>query len=174
MGNDFLRCRLGNMRILREHDRDGLANEADLVHGQDRLVMKRRPVIRVGYDFADVLGSDDAIDAWKSFCRANVDGPDAAMRHSAAKDLSKQHAWQTHGVRVFGAAADFLARFETRQRAPDLSARNCGWRHWQPAPKLCAAWAGGGQRAQTAGQKAGLLTARLAFWHMAQGPQPLP
>src|SRR5262249_45368573 len=56
------------------------------------------------------------------FRRAGVDRGDAAMRDRAAEDLGVQHAGKPHGVSVFGAPGDLVARLESRQRAPDLRA----------------------------------------------------
>ena len=53
---------------------------------------------------------------------ARVDRPDAAMGDGAAEDLGVQHAGKPHGVGVFGAPGDLVARLEPRQRAPDLRA----------------------------------------------------
>jgi len=127
--NDFLRRRLGDVGIGGDHDRHRLADEADLVDRQDRLVVEGRPVIGVGDDFANVVGGYDAIDARNLLRRAGVDRLDAAMRDRAAKDFPMQHAGQTHRVSVFGAPADLVARFETGQRTADLPARGgCGCR----------------------------------------------
>ena len=60
-----MRGRLGNMGVVGEHDGDRLADEADLVEREDRLVVECRAVIRVGNDCADVLAGDDAVHARK-------------------------------------------------------------------------------------------------------------
>ena len=67
----------------------------------------------------------DAMDARKFFRCAGVDRLDAAVRDGAAKDFAMQHARQAHGVGIFGATGDLVARLEARQRAADLSAA-CG------------------------------------------------
>ena len=59
-GDDGVGGSFGNMRIGGEHDRDRLADKADLVHRQDRLIVERRAVIGIGDDFNDILRGDDA------------------------------------------------------------------------------------------------------------------
>ena len=135
-GDDQLRRLLGDMRIGGEHHRDRLADVAHLVDRQDRLVVECRPVIGLRDDLAHVVDGDDAIDAGHLLGRAGVDRLDAAVRDRAAEDLAVQHAGQPHGVGVFGAAGDLLARLEPRQRAADLRAdlacrRPASW--WLPS-----------------------------------------
>ena len=72
-GNDGMRGRLGDMRIGGEHHGDRLADEAHLLHRQDRLVVERRPVIRIGNHLDDVVDGDDAEHARHLLCRADVD-----------------------------------------------------------------------------------------------------
>ena len=120
-GDDELRRLLGDVRIGGEHDRDRLADVVHLVDREDRLVVEGRAVIGLGDDLAHVLGCDDAIDAGHLPGRAGVDRLDAAVRDRAAENLAVQHAGQPHGVGVFGAPGDLLARLEPRQRAADLA-----------------------------------------------------
>jgi len=47
-GGDELRRLLGDVRIGGDHGRHRLADEAHLLVRQDRLIMKRRTVIRIG------------------------------------------------------------------------------------------------------------------------------
>ena len=121
-GDDELHRLVGDMRIGGQHDRDRLADIMHLVERQDRLVVERRAVIGIGDDRLDVLAGIDAEHAGQGTCRAHVDRLDAPVRHRAAEDLAGQHAGHAHDVGIFGAAADFGARFEPRQRAPDLLA----------------------------------------------------
>ena len=65
---------------------------------------------------------DDAIDAGHLLGGAGVDRLDAAMGDRAAEDLAVQHAGKPHGVGVFGAPGDLLARLEPRRRTSDLTA----------------------------------------------------
>jgi hypothetical protein len=113
--DDLLRCRLGHMRIARQHDRNRLADEADLVDSENRLVVECRPVVRVGNDHTDVVGGHDTMHAGKFLSGGGIDRSDAAMRQRAAKDLPIQHARQPHGVGIFSASGDLLARLEARQ-----------------------------------------------------------
>ena len=53
--DDQLRRLLGDVRIGRQHDRDRLADIVHLVDREDRLVVERRAVIRLGDDLAHVL-----------------------------------------------------------------------------------------------------------------------
>ena len=142
LGDDQLGSLLGDVRIGGEHDRDRLADIMHLVDGQDRLIVERRAVIGLGDDLAHVFGRDDAVDAGHCLGRAGVDRLDAAMGNGAAEDLSVQHAGQAHGVGVFGAPGDLLARLDPGQRAadlrPDLSLFNRGRCHQWDAPVLCA------------------------------------
>ena len=129
-GDDGLRGRLGDVRIGSEHDGDRLADEAHLLHRQDRLVVESRPVIRIGDDFDDILRGDDAEDAGHLPRCADVERFDAAVRHRAAEDLAVQHAGQPHQVGIFGAAGDLFACFEARHRAADLAAAHRVCRHF--------------------------------------------
>ena len=57
-GDDRLDGGFGDMGIGGEHHRDRLADEAHLVHGQDRLIVERRAVIGIGNDLDDVFGGE--------------------------------------------------------------------------------------------------------------------
>jgi hypothetical protein len=78
---DQLRGAFGDVRIVRQHGRDRLADMVHLVERQDRLVMKRRTVIGLRDQLADILAGDDAMHAGDGFRGARVDSADAAMRH---------------------------------------------------------------------------------------------
>ena len=121
-GDDGVGGSFGDVRVGGEHHRDRLADETDLFHRQDRLIVERWAVIGIGDDLDDILCGDDAIDAGHFFRRAGVDRFDAAMRDGRTEDLAVQHAGQTHQMRVLGAAGDLFARFEARHRAADLAA----------------------------------------------------
>ncbi len=128
-GDDGVRRGFGNMRIGGEHDGDRLADETHFVDRQDRLVVERRPVIRIGDHLAHVVRGDDAKHARHCLRRGRIDRLDAAMRHGGTENLAMQHAGQPHQVRVFGAAGDFFAAFEARHRAADLAAAYWVCRH---------------------------------------------
>src|SRR5579862_481449 len=113
-----------DMRVACQYDRDWLADMPDLVECEDRLVMKRRPIIRTGNDGANVLAGDDAMNASKRPRRAGVDAPDPAMRNVAAKDLGIKHARETQIVHIFGSPRDLGATFRARKRPADLSTRH--------------------------------------------------
>ncbi len=119
-GGDELHRLLGDVRIGGDHDRHRLPDEAHLLVRQDRLIMERRTVIRIGQYLHHVVDGDDMQHAWHLLRRAGVDRPDQAVRHRAAEDLGVQHARQPHGVCVLGAAGDLVAAFEARHRPADL------------------------------------------------------
>ena len=78
---DQLRGALGHMRIARQHGGDRLADMVHLVERQDRLVVKRRTVIGLGDQLADILAGDDAMHAGDGARCTHVDVADAAVRH---------------------------------------------------------------------------------------------
>ncbi len=126
-GNDLLDRLLRDMRIGCQHHRNRLADIMHLADGEDRLVVEGGAIIGVRDDLADVIGGDDAIDAGQLGRAAHVDRLDAAVSDGAAEDFGVQHARQLHGVGIFGAAGDLLARLEPRQRAADLGADRTAW-----------------------------------------------
>jgi hypothetical protein len=139
LGHDQLGRFLGHVRVGREHDRHRLADVMHLIDGEDRLVVKRRTVIGIGYDLADVGGGEHAVHAGDRARRAGIDRADAPVRHRAAEDLTSEHAGQPQRVHVLGAPGDLVARFQPRERAADLTAPYGGRRH-QFAPLLASAW----------------------------------
>ena len=132
--NDGMRCRLGYVGIRREHHGYRLADEADLLVGQNWLVVEGRPVIGMRNHFAHVIDRDHAKDAGQLPRFANVDGFDAAVRDGAAEYFSVQHAGHPHQMRVFGSAGDFFARLQARYRAADLAASDRIRRHKRYSP----------------------------------------
>jgi hypothetical protein len=84
---DRLRRLFGDARIGREHRRDRFADMPHLSFRKDRLVVKRRAVIGLGNDGADIGGGDDAVHSRDGRRRARLDMADPAMRHGAAADL---------------------------------------------------------------------------------------
>ena len=84
---DQLRGALGDMRIARQHGRDRLADMVHLVERQDRLIVKRRTVIGLANQLADILAGDDAMHAGDGSRGARVDAADAAVRHRAREIL---------------------------------------------------------------------------------------
>ncbi len=124
LGDDEARRMLGDVRVFRQHHRDRLAGEAHLAVGEDRLVVKGRPVIGIGDDGLHVVDGDDAVHAFERSRGAHVDALDPSVRDGAAEDLAVQHAGKLKVMCVFGAARDLGARFEPRQRASDLARRH--------------------------------------------------
>ena len=120
LGDDEVRRLLGDVRIGREHDRDRLADVAHLVDREDRLVVERRAVVRLGDDGADVVGGDHAVHAADRLRGADVDALDATVRDGAAEDLAVEHPRQAQVVDVLRAPGDLLPRLEPRDRAADL------------------------------------------------------
>ena len=145
-GGDELYRLVGNVRVGGDHGGDRLADEAHLLVRQDRLVVEGRPVIGIGDHLHDVVDGDDMEDARHLLRRAGVDRLDAAMRHGAAKQLRHQHTGQPHGVDVFGAAGDLVARFQPRNGAADLGTGlgraliHCRGRGHQDVPLPSMAW----------------------------------
>jgi hypothetical protein len=121
---DRLRRLFGDARIGREHRRDRFADMPHLPFRKDRLIVKRRTVIGLGNDAADLGGGDDAVHPRHGRRRARLDMADPAMRHGAAADLGPQHAGQAQIVGVFGRAGDLGAGFDPRDRAADLAGRD--------------------------------------------------
>ncbi len=113
-GGNQLHRLLGQMRILGQHGGNGLADVMHLVERQDRLVVERRPVVRIGDDGLDVLAGIDGENARYVARSAHIDGFDAPMRHRAAEELADQHAGQAHGVGIFGAPAYLRACLQSR------------------------------------------------------------
>ena len=111
------------MRITRQHHRDRLADIVHLAGGEDRLVVKRRPIERVGHDLEHIIDGHDPMDALERLRGADIEPDDAAVRNRAAHDLAVEHAGQAQIVHVFGAAGDFGLTFEARDRASDLRER---------------------------------------------------
>ena len=95
-GDDGLRGRLGDVRIGSEHDGDGLADEAHLLHRQDRLVVESRPVIRIGDDFDDILRGNAR--KTPGISRAALTSSD--LIRPCATVLRKILAWSMPGSRI--------------------------------------------------------------------------
>jgi hypothetical protein len=114
----------GDARIGREHRRDRFADMPHLSFCEDRLIVKRRAVIGIGNDGADLGGGDDAVHPRDGRRRARLDMVDPAMRHGAAADLGPQHAGHAQIVDVFGRAGDLGAGFDPWDRAADLAGRD--------------------------------------------------
>jgi hypothetical protein len=138
---DRLRRLFGNMRVGCEHCRDRLADMANLALGEDRLVVKRRAVIGLGDDGADIGGGDDAVYPGDRGSGAGFDAADPPMRLRASADLAVEHPGKTKTqiVDVFGRARDLCAGFEPWQRAADLPRRK-SWlvaHHAAPASARC-------------------------------------
>jgi hypothetical protein len=120
---DQLRGRVRHMRIARQHHRDRVADIMHLAGGEDRLIVKRRPIERAGHDLENIIDSHDAMDALERLRGADVELDDAAVRDRAAHDLAIEHAGKALIVHVFGGAGDLGLAFEARDRASDLCER---------------------------------------------------
>jgi hypothetical protein len=83
---------LGQVRIFGQHDRDRLADIAHFLMGEDRLVMKCRPIVRIRNYVEHVLDRDHAENARELAGGTRVDLADAAMRDGAAENLPVQHS----------------------------------------------------------------------------------
>ena len=121
-GGDQLHRLFGDVRVGGEHGRDRLADKADLLVGQDRLIVERWAVVGALQHLHHVVDRDDVQHARKLLRRAGVDRFDLAVGDGAAEQLGIQHARHPHGVGVFGAAGDLVAAFDARHRAADLRA----------------------------------------------------
>jgi hypothetical protein len=119
-GRNQLCSLLRDVRIARQNGRDRLADIANLVKCEDRLIAKGRAVIGLGNELANILAGHDAMYAGERPCGRGVDAPDDAVRHGRAGHLAVQHARQAQIMRVFGAAANFGAGFQARQLSADL------------------------------------------------------
>jgi hypothetical protein len=113
----------GNMRVGCEYCRDRLADMANLALGEDRLVVKRRAVIGLGDDSADIGDRDNAVHPGDRGGGAGFDAANPAMRHRAAADLAVEHPGEAQIVDIFSSARDLGAGFEPWQRAADLTGR---------------------------------------------------
>ena len=120
LGRNQLRRLLRDMRIARQNRGHRLADIADFVESEDRLIVKGRPVIGLRNELADILAGDDAMHAGERPRRGGIDAPDHPMRHGRAEHFAVKHARQAHVVRVFGTAAHLGARFKPRQLSADL------------------------------------------------------
>ena len=120
LGLDQAQRLFGDVRIGGQHHRHRLADVTDLVQRQDRLVVERRAVIRIGDQPENILAGDDAMHAGHLLRGTDVDRADAAVGDGAAEDFSVQHAGQDQVVGVFGAAGDLGARFKPRNALSDL------------------------------------------------------
>jgi hypothetical protein len=61
--HDLLRRLVRDMWVAGEHDGNRLADKMYFANGQDRLVVKCRPVIGIGNDFSHVVTGIDSIHA---------------------------------------------------------------------------------------------------------------
>ncbi len=89
---------------------------------EDRLIVERRAVVRVGQHLEHVVDGDHVQHARHPLRRAGVDRLDPAVRHSAAEQLGVEHPGQSHRVGVLGPPGDLVAPLEARQRAANLRA----------------------------------------------------
>ena len=123
LGDDLARRLLGDVRIARQHHRNRLAEEADLLEREhELLVVKGRPVVRVRQDGKDIAAGDDARDTFDGEGLAHVDALDLAVRDGATEDLSVEHPGKAQVRDVLGRAADLGACLEPRNGASDLRA----------------------------------------------------
>ena len=117
---DQLRGLLGHMRIARQDRRDRFADVAHFVERQDRLIVERGTIVRLGNELADVFAGDDAMHAGKRPRRLRVDAANAPVRHRRAKNLAVEHAGQAQVMRIFRAATDLGAHLKARHVPADL------------------------------------------------------
>jgi len=115
-----LRSLFGDVRIARQNGGNWLADITHFVERENRLIVKGGAVIGLGNELADIFAGHDAMYARERPCGRGVDAPDYAVRHGRAEHLAVQHARQAQIVGVFGAPADFGARFQPRQLSADL------------------------------------------------------
>ncbi len=134
---------LGDVAVLGDHGRDGLAVVAHLLDRDhvldDRAGAERRQRRRV---LGDVLAGDDANDAGQRLGRRRVDRDDLRVRVRAAHDRRVRHAGQLDVVEVAALAAqearvldavDALAEPAARARLRRRRCRGRPWRRSDPA-----------------------------------------
>ena len=115
----------GGGGTLGQHDRDGFADIADLVVGDDRLLERRegrRGVLpqRDGrHRGADVCRRDDGVHAGPGPGDSGIDRADAAVRHRTAQDHGVQEILAREVVDEFAAPAQQAKILDAFDRAPD-------------------------------------------------------
>jgi hypothetical protein len=123
---------VGRVRIGREHHGHRLAGEADLLEGQDGLVVEGGPVVRVGDDPEHVLPRDHPLHAGSGGGGLDVDRADPAVRDGAAEDLRVQHPRELEVVDVVDRSRDLRPALHPAKRLSDRP------RHVQAAPRAGA------------------------------------
>jgi hypothetical protein len=129
---DRLQRILGRRRAVGDHDRDRLADIADLAVRDHRLLMgfERRHLflperyLRDGAEHrAHVRRGDDGLHAGADARSRGVDGDDAAMRHRAAQDRCMQQTVAHEVVDILAAAAQETQILDALDRAADQQIR---------------------------------------------------
>jgi hypothetical protein len=93
---DRIECVLGGGRAFGQYDREGLADVADLVVGDDGLLERLEgrggvlPQRNSRNRRADLGRRDDGVHARPRPRRGDIDGADPAVRHRAAQDHGMQ------------------------------------------------------------------------------------
>ena len=95
---------------------DRLADVANTVDGEERLVLDRR-----SEEVGVFLPGDDRLDAGGACSGFGVDGDDPGMRVLAAKDRSVEHARQLNVDPVDGGAGHLLTSVDSCDRLADMS-----------------------------------------------------
>ena len=99
---------------------DRLTGIAHFFERKDRLVVKRRAVVRIWNEAADVLCRDDGVNAFQLERSRRIDLEDLAVWNGTSSDLAVEHSGQCEIVNVFRAAIDLGSAFEPAHRTPDL------------------------------------------------------
>ena len=105
----------GRLRGLRRGGRDGrhrLAEVADLVAREDRLVLEGAPVSHVG----DVGGGDDGAHARQRAGARDVEADDPGVRQRRAEHLAAEHPGQREVRGVDRGPAHLARRVHARER----------------------------------------------------------
>src|SRR6266513_3079027 len=119
-GDDQVRRFFRHVRVGGEDHRDRLADVADFVHSEHRLVVERRAVIRIGHNFLQIGRGHHAMHAAHGLGSAHVEALDPAVRDAAAENPAVQHAGQAQVMDILSPPGNLQPGLEARQRAPDL------------------------------------------------------
>jgi hypothetical protein len=118
-------CRAGDRLRVGSHRRDDLADVADLVLGERRLVLDERAHAARGID---VVAGDDGAHTRQGQRAAEFVATDAGVGMRALQDRAVQHAGALEVGDVLRPAGELLLAFELRDRRADGVRLDRGWR----------------------------------------------
>ena len=109
----------GEIGIVGDHDRHGLARVAHAVDRDERAVGEDGPVVRGDAFVLQVAADEHRSDAPHALGAARIDGLEDSVRRGRAQDLAVQHARDGRVDRELGPPADALVGVRGRNPAAD-------------------------------------------------------